>query len=180
MRLANFSYSIEHIPGQNFWAADALSRAPLKIKDKNNADILDEKLFIDSVIDHMMYSYILLERIWQEQLKDIQSQNLLTLKSSRIFIPFSLRKEMLKRMHSGHPGIVNCRRRAQKSMWWPNLSNDLNFEVENCRICIGHRINKPEPLIPTELPKRPWVLIGVDLMDFKNKKYLDRLFFEIY
>jgi len=45
----------------------------------------------------------------------------LLMRSNRIVIPSCLRKDMLDRLHTGHQGITKCRRRAQQSVWWPNL-----------------------------------------------------------
>lgn len=199
MRLSTFKYNVEHIPGKNFWTADTLSRAPLKDTFLNNKDVLEEELFINSVIQHMPYSDVLLEQVRIAQRQNAQCVRLeenikngfsdknfyfwpyrgemsvnkgLIMKGNRIYIPPSLRQEMLKRLHTGHVGLTKCRRRAQQSMWWPNLTNDIKKIVENCPICTEHRINHVEPLMPTELPKRPWILLGVDLMEFKAKKYL--------
>ena len=38
-------------------------------------------------------------------------------KGSKIVIPKSLRKEMLKKIHAGHLGIEKCRKRAREVMY---------------------------------------------------------------
>ena len=49
----------------------------------------------------------------------------LLLRGYRLIIPQSLRQEMLMKIHQGHLGIVKCRERAKHSLWWPNLSSEL-------------------------------------------------------
>ncbi len=44
---------------------------------------------------------------------------------NRVFIPPSLRMEMLERLHTGHQGITKCCRLAQQSMWWPDMSTQI-------------------------------------------------------
>ena len=98
----------------------------------------------------------------------------LLLYNDRIVIPESLRKEMLGRIHSeGHLCVNKCRKRAQESVWWPNLGPDLKWWIDNCSFCLRHsRQQRAEPLKPTVLPERPWLKIGTDLCSHKGSDYL--------
>ena len=97
----------------------------------------------------------------------------LLLYNDRIVIPGSLHKEMLQRIHSeGHLCLNKCRR-AQDSVWWPNLGPDLKWWVDNCAFCLQNsRHQKAEPLRPMVLPERPWLKIGADLCSYEGKEYL--------
>lgn len=45
--------------------------------------------------------------------------------------------------------------------------------ILNCQVCQKFKpSNQKEPLIPHEIPSRPWEKVGVDLFDFNNQKYL--------
>ena len=44
--------------------------------------------------------------------------------------------------------------------------------VLKCRTCIQERRNVKEPLIPTEMPDRPWQTLGADLFTLKGKTHL--------
>ena len=98
----------------------------------------------------------------------------LLLYNDRIIIPGSLHKEMLQRIHSeGHLCLNKCRRRAQDSVWWPNLGPDLKWWVDNCAFSLQNsQQQKAEPLRPTVLPERPWLKIGADLCSYEGKEYL--------
>lgn len=61
----------------------------------------------------------------------------LLLKGTRLVIPSILWNEVLARLHEGHQGVTKCRERAQQSVWWPGLSQQLNKLVVKC-----HAINR--------------------------------------
>ena len=82
----------------------------------------------------------------------------------RMIIPISMRKEILGRIHEGHFGISKCRGRAKQSVWWHSISQEEKDIVSKCK----HRIEKKptqrkEPLLPSELPDRPFQKVGVDM-----------------
>ena len=58
------------------------------------------------------------------------------LKSDKIVIPSSLRKEMKEQIHQGHLGIEKCKAIARQVMYWPNINADILDMVSNCSICI--------------------------------------------
>jgi hypothetical protein len=91
----------------------------------------------------------------------------------RITVPTSQREEVLHRLHESHQGLSKCRGRAQRSVWWPGLSQDLKDLLESCTVCQANRPSQRyEPMIPTELPSRPWEKLGTDLLHFKKKDFL--------
>jgi len=90
----------------------------------------------------------------------------------RILIPANQRKEALEALHLGHQGIIKCRERAKSSLWWPGISIDIKQKIDQCRTCAEHRLNRPEPLMPTKFPDRPWEAIAMELFKLKNCWYL--------
>ena len=72
------------------------------------------------------------------------------------------------------------RERAKTSVCWPALSNQLEELVNNCSMCIKERVYRPEPVIPSELPDRPWQKLGVDLLVLKGLTFLLVDFFSRY
>ncbi len=93
--------------------------------------------------------------------------------ASRIFIPSSLRLQMLDRIHEGHQGIQKCRMKAQDSVWWPGISQQVYDLVVNCRECAKLKGNPhPEPLLPTAWPLYPWQKVATDLFEFQGSQYI--------
>ena len=76
----------------------------------------------------------------------------LLMRGSRVVIPASLRVDMLDKLHAGHQGITKCRERAKCSVWWPELSKQLEETVKSCPERIKQSPQKSEPLKPTNLP----------------------------
>ena len=66
----------------------------------------------------------------------------LLLRGYRLIIPATLRNDVITRIHSGHQGIVKCRRRAYSSVWlprtdvwWPRTDDDVETFVSKCHVC---------------------------------------------
>lgn len=114
---------------------------------------------------------MVLRPYWQERATLTVAEGVL-LKGMRLVIPRKLRAEVLIRLHESHLGIEKCRARAKESVWWPGLSYQLKALVTDCRVCAEHRHQKPEPMIPTTTPQRPWQKLGADLCHVQGKWYL--------
>ena len=91
---------------------------------------------------------------------------------NRIVIPRVLRPELLERIHVGHQGQTRCKRLARKSVFWPNMNQDIDELVRKCEPCLLRRsFPKKEPLIPDSVPDRPWQRISVDKLSVKGREY---------
>jgi hypothetical protein len=90
----------------------------------------------------------------------------------RIVIPEDLRKWCLDLLHDGHLGISRCMSRAKETIWWPGITRQIEDTVNSCEICIKHRQPVTEPMLSSEIPTRPWQVIGADLAEHENEKYL--------
>ena len=92
---------------------------------------------------------------------------------SRIVVPETMKEDVLDKIHHGHIGLNKCRRRAQDSVFWPRLNDDLKMKIAACKFCQEQRPRqRSEPLIPTEMPSGPWRKLAADLMEWKGKQYL--------
>ncbi|XP_051782102.1 uncharacterized protein K02A2.6-like [Erpetoichthys calabaricus] len=108
---------------------------------------------------------------WQHRM-DFHLANDLLMKGQRLVIPHILRTNILERLHEGHQGISKCRARARESVWWPGISTEIGHMVDSCEICQKHRVQSHEPLIPTQVPDRPWQKVGMDLFEWSKRQYL--------
>lgn len=112
------------------------------------------------------------ERLYWSERAYLSVHDGLLLYGTRFVIPSALRNDVLDRLHEGHQGVVKCRARVRQSVWWPGLSQQLNELVLKCHACIKERTNHTEPLIPSDLPERPWQKLGTDLFVLNGKTYL--------
>ncbi|XP_033749332.1 uncharacterized protein K02A2.6-like [Pecten maximus] len=79
----------------------------------------------------------------------------LLFKSHTIIVPRTLRREMLKTIHSSHLGIVKCKSRARELLYWPGMSSEIEDTVSKCSTCATNsRKKSKEPLLMTEYPNR--------------------------
>lgn len=167
MRLMRFSYNIVYAPGKEHISADALSRAPVSNEeeelhlisqafvDQVIKDLPASNQQLERIAQHqredetcqLLFKYS--KQGWPDKVQgtvkqyksvaaEITIQNDLLMRGCRIIIPIALRMEILDKLHSGHLGLVRCRQRANQSVWWPGLGNQLQELILNCRTCRLH------------------------------------------
>ena len=91
----------------------------------------------------------------------------------RIIIPQTKREEVLQKLHYGHQGVSKCQLRAKSCVFWPGINKSIEEVVSRCSICQQYqRSQQSEPLMPHDVPQRPWQIIGMDMFHFDSKDYL--------
>ena len=94
-------------------------------------------------------------------------------KGDRIIVPNSLRPDILHRIHEGHFGIDECRVRAQSAVFWPSINGPIDQMISQCSTCQKHqRSNQRGPLIPQQVPDRPWDTVAADIFFYKGRDHL--------
>ena len=115
-----------------------------------------------------------------ENLKPYKSRsNELTVQGScllwgiRVIVPEKLRGDVLKELHSSHPGISRMKGIARSYVWWPGLDKNIEDMVKACTECQSVKETPPlAPLHPWIWPSRPWERIHVDFAGpFLGKMY---------
>ncbi|XP_052783396.1 uncharacterized protein K02A2.6-like isoform X1 [Mya arenaria] len=96
------------------------------------------------------------------------------LKGNNVIIPKGLRHMMLDKVHDSHLGMIEkCTQRARSVMFWPNMTKDIKNKVLNCPICLEHRnSNVKEPMIPNQIPSRPWEVVATDIFHWNDSNYI--------
>ena len=89
---------------------------------------------------------------WKARGNITADKNGLLLYGCRIIVPTSLRGETLHKIHNGHQGIQRCRLRADVSVWWPGISNEIENMVKQCHTCAQQFTPRKEPMIASGLP----------------------------
>ena len=115
---------------------------------------------------------ILLREYWKVRHNLCATDNLVFL-NNRIIIPSSMRQEILKCIHEGHMGIDKCKARARVCVYWPGMYEEIEQAVKKCPVCNKYsKGNQKEPMLPHEIPNRPWEKLGADYFTFAGKDYL--------
>lgn len=52
----------------------------------------------------------------------------------RVLVPVDMKQEALEVLHLGHQGFNKCRDRANFSLWWPGITQDIRDKLERCKI----------------------------------------------
>ena len=103
----------------------------------------------------------------------------LVLHGPRILIPSALRRDVLARLHDSHSGMEATKRRARQTVWWPGINSDITNLVRSCPSCQELLPSQQrEPLIPTDVPSRPFECVSADFFSTAGKYFLvyaDRL-----
>ena len=80
----------------------------------------------------------------------------------RVFIPSSLRKQVLELFHVSHPGVVAMKALARSLIWYPGMDSDISSLVLNCKVCQATRAKPANTNTSWPEPSRPWSRIHAD------------------
>ncbi|KAL5020156.1 hypothetical protein ScPMuIL_003048 [Solemya velum] len=99
---------------------------------------------------------------------ELSVENRVILKGrEQVLIPKSMQHYILTSLHAGHQG------RAKTSVYWNNISRDIEDFVANCPICQRHMNSQQnEPLMQKDIPLHPWHSISADFFTFDGKEYI--------
>ena len=202
LKLQPYDITIKYLPGHKVVVADALSRVSpsgrtvirgldVTIHEMTNQPYVHNRIAQiqkatreDQVLQLLMQQImegwpqhckslpVVLRPFWQ--LKDDLAIELSCVTyQGRFYIPSSMRKACLNLLHEGHPGIVKMKLRAQTSVYWIGLNKEIEDHILRCEPCqINSRSQSKEPVIPVEIPNRPWQKLGADLFFQGGKWYL--------
>ena len=97
----------------------------------------------------------------------------LVMYGSRVVIPATLRKDVLRQLHASHQGQDRTLRRARQVVYWPSITNDIRNVVRSCAEC-AERLpsHAPEPLLIDPPPSRPFERTAADLFQLGGKQFL--------
>jgi len=199
--LAGYSYQLRFRPGKDN-NADALSRLPLKdeimtsgvpIEIESLFNMLDklpvsaDQIRLETAKDPILkevYRHVMsgwTSNIVDENLKpfkvrehELSIDNDCLLWGTRIIIPHSLQRDVLKLLHDTHVGIARMKAHAREWVWWSNIDSDIERTVKSCYQCQLHGRQPPKaPLHPWTWPAEPWERVHMDFAGpFLGKMFL--------
>ena len=201
IRLLKYDLSVKYLPGKFMYIADLLSRYFDKnnfseeISDLNDMvhsiNVSNEKLqefkketkndpILSSLLKVLMEGWPARKELVEAKLKsfwkfrsELFLEDNLIFFNERIIIPSSMRAEILKQLHTNHPGIEKTKSRARQIVYWPGINEDIENKIAKCGICQKYRnCNVKEPMLSHDIPKYPFQKIGMDIMQWGNKNYL--------
>ena len=107
--------------------------------------------------------------------------NGMLMRGDRIVIPAAMGKEILDRLHDGHLGLEKTKALARRSLFWENMSQNIDSMLGICETCLKFQYKqRKETLKQSDAGIGPWDQFGTDLFESKNKHYVSyRLLFKL-
>ena len=179
-----FMPQFQYIPGRFNTLADGLSRTfeeSEKVVSTNSfcfsCQIVDldlERMKVEQDRDPVIRNIVGEILLGEQEITGFNIINNLLYKTSekcnRLYIPNSLRKEVLTLVHShklaGHPGIKKTCRTISRNYYWPKCTKEaINF-VKACVICNQHKgvVSRPAPLEKYDYELLPFEKVTMDFM----------------
>lgn len=201
IKLLNYDINLEHAPGKTIQLADYLSRYMIQVGEEAEDKTLTESVLSINVSDERKKQFQeqtekdenlklikdFCKNGWPKekskcpvQLKyfyklrnDIILDDDLLFYNERIIVPAVMRKAILNKLHEPHFGMTKTKQRARASVFWPNINNEIEQIVMQCRECQLNSPNKQkEPLIQHEIPNEPFKKVACDILEYGSKSYL--------
>ena len=91
----------------------------------------------------------------------------------RLVIPEQLRKQVLATIHAAHQGVSGMINRAEQSVFWPNITTDIERVRAMCRTCVRNSPSQPagKPVAPPS-PAYPFQMVATDYCHLNGVNYL--------
>ena len=95
-------------------------------------------------------------------------------RGSKVVVPSSLRKRVVKLSHKGHQGVSKTKHMIRDFCWFPGIDNAVEEALSQCVPCLAVNTDKVAPPVkPHKFPKGPWQVAEMDLQGaYPNGKYL--------
>ena len=85
-------------------------------------------------------------------------------RSNKIVVPASLQREAIEIAHEAHQGITKTKQYLRSRMWFPRMDTMVEERLKSCLSCqAATESNLKEPILPTEIPTKPWNTLCTDI-----------------
>ena len=90
----------------------------------------------------------------------------------RTIIPQGLRQEVLVVLHSAHQGVTGMTLRAERSVFWPGITNDIQVTRDRCLTCHKNAPSQAKlPPVDPVIPQYPFEHVCMDYMTLHGHNY---------
>ena len=112
-----------------------------------------------------------LRALWRVR-HDLSSSGSVLIYRDRPVIPEALRHRVLDTLHAAHQGVTGMRLRAERSVFWPNMSQDIEATRQRCLTCNRHAPSQAAmPPIPPVTPEYPFQHVAADYFTYMGHTY---------
>ena len=199
LSIQGFDFDLVFKPGRDMVVADAFSRAPLPECDEAESRrteafvhflVETQPVSLSLIAEHVAKKPELLRALTSKPSRFSDSEAIslageknflsrvvvdngyIICKGNRIYIPCSLRKQVLNLAHTGHPGVSKMRELVCSRLWWPGVTKDCDEFLSKCITCKGvAELPQPQPLRAVEFYDI-WEYIACDIFHFEGRNFL--------
>ncbi|XP_055613053.1 uncharacterized protein K02A2.6-like [Uranotaenia lowii] len=185
--LQSFNYSIKFRPTKDHCNADAFSRLPVSTKAPDNVveevDLVEVDIIetLPLTVDDLCKATakdgsvkVLIQGLKNGKIveakdrfgisqEEFNLQQGCIMRGIRVYIPSSLREQVLSELHSTHFGSTRLKTLARGYVWWERIDKDIEDMVRNCASC---QLTRPDPVKAPlhcwEQPNQPFERVHVD------------------
>ena len=156
--------------------------AHLPMSEQHHAEILEatnKDLVLQALIDQFKKRWP--EHKWNCPLEireywflpnEIHEAQGIVFVGDKLLVPKELRPYMLHKIHETHLGMEKCKSQAREIMYWPGMLRDIEEIVSRCKVCAKYQPNNQrEPMIPHEVPNRPWSKLGAEIFTYGSNDH---------
>ena len=187
--LLAYQYELVFKKTQDHGNADALSRIPLPVQEKDGAAASAEKCYrvalmkmplthvhirqttrqdplLSKVINYLQSGWPAKTEACFNPFKtrelELTVEAGVLLWGQRVIIPKKLQRRVLELLHEDHLGMVRTKALARNYVWWPKLDEEIEQLVGRCKNCQAVRNQIAAPEARWELPSQIWYRLHVD------------------
>ena len=143
LQLRKYDLVVKWKPGKSMFLLDTLSRAYLASMDED----IDSHIEVENGWPKRYADCNgTLKKFWCFKSELCQFDRILY-KDTKLIIPKSMKKELVKMLHEGHHGIKKSRAQARQIMYWPGLNTDIEQFFKQCSVCQMYQKRNPRQLL---------------------------------
>ena len=199
MEIQRYNISLIFRPGKEMKFADALSGCPMDTDSHHIEEVRVIKTLpmrdttlarvIENAKEDQTYQDLLkfVRHGWPEHKQKVPNhvreyfpyrgrftiENDIILKDDAVLIPKKMREEIRNALCCAHLSTVKTLERANTCVFWPRMKAEIEQHKEHCEGCQKFpNVQRKEPLIPHEIPVRPWQKVAIDIAETNAKKML--------
>ena len=199
IRLSQFDFEVQYVRGSEMHNSDFMSRLPLRetvpidepqeiifaIRSLNNMPITCHDIMQHTDKDKRL---VKLKQYIRTGFPSVLDESLMQFKNiaselsivhgcimyrNRVFIPESIRSEVLNQFHETHPGLSSMKIWARGLIYFPGLDKDIESLCRSCKICQNSQAKPPQcSTMEWPVPAKNWSRIHIDHFQFEDKLFL--------
>ena len=200
-KMLAYNFTVSHLAGRKMAFSDALSRYPVEKPNEDDEEIEEiancRVTYSDPLLDNFKevasldqnYQLILAALENHKLLQNLPPHHpahnfksywhllsvddkLIIFDGHRLVVPKALQAEIIERLHELHAGKTKTKIYARSKYFWPQMSNDIDLEIEQCTKCLNFLPSQPAEILKPMIATEKMQIIDTDLFEIGNINYV--------